>query len=272
MEVEINRNILKLRNILFMKYVIGLDIGGTKITGIVYDGKNIVRELTVATPKNLKNFKYSIIKLINFLSYGKTVEGLGIGMAGIVNARGIVVYNPNMKFLIGFNMGKFSKSLNFKKVEIDNDANCFALAESRKGKGKGFKNFIGLTLGTGIGGGIVLKKQLHRGDHRSAGEPGHIMADLKYDSEHYFQSARRQNNFKKMSEVIGILFANVLNVLDVEAIVLGGTISLKFHKKFVPHAITVARKHIANKNIKPKVLISNLKNSGSLGAALLVSE
>ena len=255
-----------------MANVIGLDIGGTKINGIVYDGKTIVRELTVVTPKNLKDFKYSINHLVEFLSYGKNIAALGVGMAGIVNPKGTVVYNPNMKFLIGHNVGKFFKSLNLKKVAIDNDANCFALAESHKGKGKPFKNFIALTLGTGIGGGLILKKKLYRGETGSAGEAGRIMSDLKYDSEHYFKLARNKNDFKKVGEVVGILFANIMNILDVEAIVLGGTIATKFYKKFVPVALGVAKKHVANKYAKPKVLISTLKNSGAIGAALLVSE
>jgi predicted NBD/HSP70 family sugar kinase len=253
-----------------MNEVIGLDIGGTKISGIVYDGKTILRELTVATPKNLEGFKKAVEKLVSLLRAGREVKGLGVGLAGIVNDKGSVVYSPNMKFLDGFNVGKFCKGFNFKTVQIDNDANCFALAESRLGKGKSYKNFVGLTLGTGVGGGIICDKQLFRGSRGSAGEVGHIMADFKYDSEHYYQAARDKNDFKKMGEVMGLLFANIINILDVEAIVLGGTVAIKFSRDFVPQALKVVKKHVVNKNNLPKILISNIKNSGSLGAALLV--
>jgi glucokinase len=253
-----------------MKQVIGLDIGGTKITGIVYDGKSAVRELTVVTPKNLHNFKQTLLKLVDFLSSGKQIAGIGVGLAGIVNAKGVVIYSPNMKFLDGYNIGKFFKDLNYKTVQIENDANCFALAEAYLGKGKAYKNFVGITLGTGLGGGIIFDKEIYRGAHHSAGEAGHIMADFKYDSEHYFQAARNKKDFKRMGEVVGILFANIVNLLDVDAIVLGGSVSIKHSASFLPAALKAARKHIVNKTILPKIVISNLKNSGSFGAALLL--
>jgi glucokinase len=255
-----------------MNKVIGLDIGGTKISGIVFDGKEIAQELVIVTPKNLKDFKRSLEKLVAFLSAGKHIDGLGVGIAGIVNVRGSMTYSPNMKFLDGFNIGKFFKDMNFKHVRIDNDANFFALAEAHMGKGKGLKNFIGITLGTGIGGGMIIRKKLYRGSHSSAGEAGHIMADFKYDSEHYFQIARNKKDYKKMGEVLGILFANIYNLVDVEAIVLGGTVAMAASKKFLPYALKTAKKHMVNKKIVPKILISNLKNSGAIGAAALLKE
>jgi predicted NBD/HSP70 family sugar kinase len=253
-----------------MEQVIGLDIGGTKISGIVYDGKTILRELTVATPKNLAGFKQAVEKLAGLLSNGRQVKGLGIGIAGIVNDTGMVIYSPNMKFLENFNFGKFCKDLNFKKLLVDNDANCFALAEAQLGRGKAYKNFVGITLGTGVGGGIICERQLFRGTRGSAGEVGHIMADFKYDSEHYYQAARDKKDYKTMGEVLGLLFANLINILDVEAIVLGGTVAIKSAKDFLPHALKIVKKHVVNKNNLPKIIVSNLKNSGSLGAALLV--
>ncbi len=253
-----------------MDQIIGLDIGGTKISGIVYDSKNVLRELTMATPKNLAGFKQAVEKLISLLKAGRQIKGLGIGLAGIVNDKGTVIYSPNMKFLDNFNLGKFCKDFNFKKVQIDNDANCFTLAEARLGRGRGYKNFVGLTLGTGVGGGIICGKELFRGSRGSAGEVGHIMADFKYDSEHYYQAARDKKDYKKMGEVVGLLFANIINLLDVEAIVLGGTVAIKYSKDFLPYALKIVKKHVVNKNNLPKIVVSNLKNSGSLGAALLV--
>lgn len=253
-----------------MKQVIGLDIGGSKISGIVYDGKAIVRELTVVTPKNLTGFKKAVTQLLDFLSSGKNIAGLGVGTAGRVNEKGVVFYNPNLKFLIGFNIEKFFKDFGYKKLIIDNDANCFALAELLAGKGKAYKNFVALTLGTGVGGGIVLNKKLYRGSTDSAGEAGHMMADFTYSIEHHFQKARDKKDFSKLGEIIGLLFANIVNLLDVEAIVLGGTVSIKHHDQFMPFALKAAKKHIVNKSGMPKILTSNLKNSGSVGAALLV--
>ncbi len=253
-----------------MRQQIGLDIGGTKITGVVFDGKTVLRELTVPTPKNLSSFKETIIKLITFLKTGRQISALGVGIAGIVGPKGTVIYSPNIKFLVGFNIGKFIKELNFIKFEIENDANCFALCESEFGKGKQFKNFVGITLGTGIGGGIISNKKIIQGSHGSAGEAGHMMADFKYDSEHYFQLAKKKNDYKKMGEIVGLLFANIVNLLDVEAIILGGTLSTKHFTEFSPFAKKKAKKHIVNKAGMPKILVSNLKNASAIGAALLV--
>lgn len=251
-------------------YTIGLDIGGTKITGVVSDGKNIVRELTVSTPKTKKLFTQSIKKLLEILSTGRQIRSVGVGVAGLVNKSGVVTASPNNKFLQKFPLQKFVKSQGFTQVRVENDANCFALAESVYGKGKQFKNFIGITLGTGIGGGIIVAKKLYAGSHKSAGEAGHVMADFKHDSEHYFQKARDKKDYEKMGEVVGILFANVANLLDVDAIILGGTVAIKNGRLILPTALRTAKKHVLNKTGFPKVIISSLKNGPALGASLLV--
>jgi glucokinase len=251
-------------------YTIGLDIGGTKITGILFDGKKIVRELTIVTPKNLAQFKKSLTKLTEFITYNHSVTGVGVGVAGIVNTKNSTVqYSPNMKFLAGFKFEKFFEAMGYKEIVVENDANCFAYAESVLGKGKGFSNFVGITLGTGVGAGLISNQNLYRGSHGSAGEAGHMMADFKYDTEYYFQAAKNKKDFKRVGEVVGILLANIINLLDIDGIVLGGTVSQKHHAQFLPIALKVARLHILNKQIKPKILISTLKDSGALGAALL---
>lgn len=253
------------------KFTIGLDIGGTKITGVVSDGVHVVRELTVATPKTIKEFKLSLVKLLSFLSTGREIFGVGVGVAGIVNSKkGSVTAAPNVKMLSKFNLVSFIKEQGYGSVVIENDANCFALAESVFGKGKIYENFIGITLGTGIGGGIIVNKQLYSGSHGSAGEVGHGMADFKNDSEHYFQKARDKKDMVKMGEVLGLLFANVFNILDIEAIVLGGTVASRHGKQFLPTALKIAKKHVLNKSGFPKVVVSTLKNSAAVGAALLV--
>lgn len=253
-----------------MDQVIGLDIGGTKICGIVYDGKTIARELSVATPKNLDGFKKAVEKLVGLLSSGRQIRGLGVGMAGAISDKDVIISSRNLKFLNGFNLGKFCHDFKFKKVTVENDAGCFALAEAVLGQGKIYKNFVGLTLGTGVGGGIINNRKLYHGSRGTAGEVGYVMEDFQHDSEHLYQAARDKKDYKKMGEVVGLLFANIINILDVEAIVLGGTVGIKTNKEFLPYALRVVKKHVVNKNNLPKIIVSNLKDAGSLGAALLV--
>ena len=252
--------------------VIGLDVGGTKISGIVWSNKTVVRELTAPTPKNKKDFHSSIDRLVNLLSSGRTIKSIGLGIAGVVEGKtGKIKVSPNLRFLERENIKQFVPFAK-DKIFIDNDANCFSLAELQLGKGKGFRDFIGITLGTGIGGGIVIDKKLYRGSHGSAGEVGHMMADLKNDSEYYFQKARDKKDFEKVGKVLGVLFANIVNTLDVEALVLGGTVAITHHKQFLPEALRVCKLHMINKTEMPKVIISSLKNAGAVGAALLCSE
>lgn len=251
-----------------MAKIIGLDIGGSKITGIVFDCKKAVKDLTVPTPKNLQGFKRSLKKFLASLLSSETIKAIGAGIPGAIDGKGRVVYAPNMKFLVGFNLIKFCRSFGFKEIKIENDANCFALAEAFLGQGRKLENFIGITLGTGIGGGLVLNGRLHRGVHGSAGEVGHTMADSARTYEFYFQKHRRAKNYHALAKLLGRMFADVYNLLDIEAIILGGSVS-KSASRFLPLAISEARKFILNKQIAPKILISKLKNAGALGAALL---
>jgi glucokinase len=250
-------------------FIIGLDIGGTKITGLVFNGRKTVKELTVVTPKKLKGFQNSLKSLLDFLSFKRKIKAVGIGIPGATNDKGMVVYSPNVEYLVGFNLKRFLKSLKYGPVIIENDVNCFALAESFFGQGKKFDSLIGLTLGTGIGGGIIINKKLYRGAHGSAGEPGHTLADFEHDFEYYFQRARNQKDYILIGKLLGKLIANLINLLDPQAIILGGTVAQAKSKIILPAAVREARKYILNPIVRPKVLISNLQNAGALGAALL---
>ncbi len=247
---------------------IGLDIGGTKINGSVFDGKKVVRQKVLVTPKKLKDFRYSLGHLLNFLNADHKIRFVGVGIPGIADKKGVVSYSPNMRYLTGFNIQSFIGSLKYRCV-IDNDAKCFALAESRFGKGRGYRSFIGLTLGTGIGSGIIINKQLYRGANGSAGEAGHMMADANYSYEFYFQKLRHSNKYRKMGIFLGRLFADLINLLDPEVVILGGTVALRQGEKMLPVAIREAKKYILNPKARPELLLSNLKNAGAIGAALL---
>ncbi len=251
--------------------IIGLDIGGTKITGIVFNGKKTVKSLTIPTPKSLGSFTATVIKLVETLSMGKKIDGLGVGMAGIVDhQKNTVKHSPNLKFIENLNFNDLFPKI--KKLKVDNDANCFARAEAIMGQGKGFKNFACITLGTGIGGGLVSNKEVYLGQNGSAGEVGHMMYDTDKNIEHYFQKARDTSNYKQISKIVGMLLANVYNVLDVEAVIFGGGVAIKNHERFLPFAIEYAQKHLTNKDIKIKALVSSLENAGALGAALLIKK
>ncbi len=249
--------------------IIGIDIGGTKITGVLFDGKKAVRELTIKTPGNLADFKYSLRNLVNFLSAGYSIKALGVGMAGHMDSeKNIAVSSPNIKFV---------KNIKFKqifpkifKLRLENDARCFALAEARLGQGEKYRTLVGVTLGTGIGGGLVSNGNIYRGAHLGAGEVGHMLYGDGKTFEYYFKKARDKNNYAEIGKIVGGVLINLCRVVDAEAIILGGSVAQNAVGKFLPQAMAVLSANLKSFKM-PKVAVSKLKHAGALGAALLFS-
>jgi len=165
------------------KYVIGVDLGGTSIKfGIVSDAGKIIKKNLLKTeaekgPKTIiENIKKGINSFISDKRY--KIEGIGIGCPGIVTpGTGIVENPPNMPGWNKVNVGKIISQEFGKNVFVDNDANAAAIGELIFGSGKKFSSFIMITLGTGVGGGIIINKKIYHGDKGAAGEIGHISID-----------------------------------------------------------------------------------------------
>ncbi len=257
-------------SILFnMNYVIGLDIGGTKITGIVFDGEKIVEELTIVTPKTLLEFERNLLKLADFLTAKYKISAIGIGMAGIINPeKKVAVFSPNIKYINNFDFKKlFGKKL---KLEVNNDAECFAYAEAKMGLGKDKALVAGVTLGTGVGGGFVINGKIYSGANHGAFEVGHMLYNSSTTLEKVFQKARDKGNNKVLSEVVGIILCNICRITDPDIIVLGGGVALDKKRNFINRAKAICEKALSSYKIKPQIVVSKLKHAGALGAALLV--
>lgn len=250
------------------KNIIGLDIGGTKITGIVYDGTKILEELTIVTPKTLSEFKRNLLKLVDFLSAKYSTRIIGIGMAGKIDSiKKIAVLSPNIKYINKFDFKKLFGSKY--KLTLNNDAKCFAYAEAKVGQGRGKSLVAGLTLGTGIGGGLVINGKIYFGAHYGAFEAGHMLYNKEVILEKVFQKARDEQNNQILSEVLGILLNNVYRLADPDIIILGGGIVLDKNRNFINQAKLVCSKALLSYKIKPKVTVTKLKHAGAIGAALL---
>jgi len=167
---------LKMKN----EKVIGIDLGGTNIkAGIVNREGKIIKKIAVATnaqkgPNEILNRIYlaidSLLKKNNF-----KIKGIGIGLPGIVEAStGLVKNPPNLPGWKSVPIGKLLKSRYNLPVFVENDANAAAIGELIFGSGKNLNSFIFVTLGTGVGGGIIINKKLFRGSSGGAGELGHI--------------------------------------------------------------------------------------------------
>ncbi len=166
-----------------IKYAIGVDLGGTKVKlGIVTSEGRIVKKISVPTlandgpEKSIGQIKKGIKSLLK--GNKKLIQGIGIGSPGTVALKkGTVENPPNLPGWGKVHLGKII-SEEFKiKTHVENDANAAAIGELIYGSGKDLTSFIMVTLGTGVGGGIIFNRKLFRGDHGGAGEIGHITID-----------------------------------------------------------------------------------------------
>lgn len=242
--------------------IIGIDLGGTKIAGVLASptGKvlmdvQIPTEAAKGKKKVIENIKKAIHMLIK--SQKVTIKAIGIGAPGpILYEKGIVIEAPNLPGWKRVNIKKVLEK-DFKvPVFVDNDANCAALAEAWFGAGKFVRHFVYMTISTGIGGGIIIDKKIYRGAIGSAGEFGHVIIDPKgplcgcgnhgcleamasgsalkritgWDAI-ALELAARQGNLKAQKAIeeaarnLAIGIANLVNIFNPEMIIIGGGLS-----------------------------------------------
>lgn len=164
-------------------YAVGVDLGGTFVKiGIVTDKGKIIDKISIDTfaeqgPKKvISQIKKGIKELLSKNKY--KISGIGIGAPGVINAKqGIVENPPNLP-----GWGKVKLASAIKKefgfnVFVENDANAAAVGEFMFGAGKKLNSFVMVTLGTGVGGGIIFNGKLFRGNFGAAGEIGHTTID-----------------------------------------------------------------------------------------------
>jgi glucokinase len=154
---------------------IGIDIGGTKIVAGVVDGEgNVLARSRAQTPsQSPPEVEDAIAAVVAELSHEHPVRAVGIGAAGFVDITGSdVLFAPHLAWRNEPLREAVSRRVGL-VVRVDNDANAAAWAESRFGAGRGEEHLLCITLGTGIGGGLILGGQIYRGRYGMAGEFGH---------------------------------------------------------------------------------------------------
>jgi|TARA_B100000029_G_scaffold15625_1_gene16192 fructokinase len=243
---------------------IGIDLGGTKIEGILVNESfnEIVRKrIPTNQEQGYDSILKSISELIQDLRTKSTLETkIGICTPGIISKKTGLLKNSNTQCLIGKPLKDDLEKILGEKISMENDANCFALAESTLGAGKDFDVVFGIIMGTGVGGGIIVRKQIHTGRTNIAGEWGHhcIKPDgnscycgnsgcietyvsgpalERYWTKLTYKTEPLQEIVKKLDSETGkrwkedfienfaLGLANVIDILDPDAIVLGGGVS-----------------------------------------------
>lgn len=275
-----------------MNEVIGVDLGGTNFKlGRVVDG-TVVDSYTCAV-----NARMSEKELLERLYLGITavftsdIKGIGIGVPGMVDTEEGVIYDiQNLPAWKKVPLRQLLEERFNVPVFLNNDANCFALGEHRFGKGRGYENFIGLSIGTGLGMGVIINNHLYSGMFCGAGEIGMI----PYKDgivEHYAGSFFFENRFRRSAkemheiaerkqpqaieafEVFGMHLGEAIKIIlfsyAPQVIVLGGSISqaYPFFKEGMENAISTFafRKQLEQLEIE----ISTLPDVAILGAAAL---
>ncbi|MDP3830825.1 MAG: ROK family protein, partial [Ignavibacteriaceae bacterium] len=168
-----------------IKYAVGVDLGGTFIKfGLVTSDGKIVKKTFLDSKANegpekvIKQIKRGIKDLLDKSDY--KITGIGIGAPGVISIkRGTVENPPNLPGWGKIHLGKII-SKEFKlDTFVENDANAAAIGEMIFGAGKKLNSFLMITLGTGVGGGIIFERKLFRGETGAAGEIGHLSIDYK---------------------------------------------------------------------------------------------
>jgi glucokinase len=167
---------VRLRHVL----TIGLDVGGTKVLGAVVDPArptDVVRELRVPTPAGGAGLVDVLADVVDHLRVDGPIAAVGVGVPGLVDADGVLRAGAHLASVADLPLARALAERCGAPVEVDNDANAAAVAEHRGGAGAGVDDLIVITLGTGIGGGIIVEGRLRTGAHGFAGEPGHMVVD-----------------------------------------------------------------------------------------------
>ncbi len=295
--------------------ILGIDLGGTKIEGIILksDKEPIeIERLRINTEEDkgynqiINNIKKLVDTLENKVNY--KFKKIGIGTPGTLDPETQLLKNSNSQNLNNKSIKSDLENLLGKKVNIENDANCFALAETKFGAVKDqiphAKIVFGVIMGTGVGGGIIVDNKILYGKQGIGGEWGHTI--IKDDGEmcycgkkgcvesvisgralqKYYTSlsgkklpfkeiyknietdSNAKKTLKRMITYFGKGLSNVVNIIDPDIIVLGGGLSNT--NELYDQGYEELKKYVFNPTFKTKIIKPKLGDSaGVYGAALL---
>lgn len=165
---------------------VGIDVGGTSIKGAtirsngeILDRFSMPMDKKASPEETLGKLCDLVNETLSSHNYQDKVVGIGIGIPGTFNKEtGVVVNCPNLPTWAGFNLKQFIEAQTHLYVKLVNDADAAALAEAKFGVGKDFNYLLMITLGTGVGGGIVINKVLYNGNLGMGAELGHMVIEL----------------------------------------------------------------------------------------------
>lgn len=301
------------------KFIVAVDLGGTNLKIALVDLKyRIIYKKFLKTQKFINKESLilelvsSVSKMISSANLKKNqILGIGLGLPGPIDVRkGLVHFFPNIR---GWNNVALRRILEKRlkiPVYIDNDAKLMTLAEHKLGAAKGFNYAICLTLGTGVGGGIISQGRLYRGANNASAEIGHLPINEKGPRcncggraclEAYVGNKRilstikekfgrdvsleelsvlaKKNNSKALAiwnqvgEHLGVAISGLINILNPDCVVIGGGIANAGKFLFESIRKTISNRAMSVQARHAKVLKAKLgADAGLIGAAILAKE
>lgn len=288
----------------------GIDLGGTKIEGILLDpkGKELLRHRIPTEREKGYEAILQKIKSLHDLAVSKVGSHrytFGIGTPGGISRRTGLLSLSNTVCMNGKPVKADIEKLLDRPVAVENDANCFAMAEAKMGAGRGYESVFGVIMGTGCGGGIVHKGEVVIGHHTRGGEWGHHAIDpngplcfcgrrgcaetfisgggLERMYEHEYKTRRALRDIEadyakgearavafmqNFFAHFGMAMANLITILDPDIIVLGGGVSN--FKDIYTKGVAEVRKCILGDELETPIVQHQLGDSaGVIGAALI---
>lgn len=301
------------------RFIISVDLGGTNLKIALLDLDYNIRYKKLLDTKTFVKKEDLILAIIDSIEdvlekkqIRKThILGVGLGLPGPIDVKeGIVHFFPNIPGWKEVNLKKILKMSLKLPIFLDNDANLMCLAEHKLGAAKGLKNVVCLTLGTGVGGGIIIEGKLYRGSTFAAGEIGHVSINEKgpkcncggiacleayigniriiKEAKKIFkrgisleelgslakkQNKRALNIWIKVGKRLGIALSGVVNLLNLDAIIIGGGIANVGNVLLDRVRDTIRRRAMSVQARHIRVLKAKSGNdAGLIGAAILVKE
>jgi glucokinase len=274
--------------------IIGVDLGGTKVKVGVVQNNRLIK--VVSRDIDNKDSMLGVVKQITDVVdkvFDENIKAIGIGVPSIIDLKkGIVFEVTNIPSWRKVPLKKLLEKKYKVPVLVNNDAKCFVLGEKYFGQGKKFKNLVGITVGTGIGGGIIINNKLYTGENCGAGEfcnilyknanletysSGMFYKKLKVSGKELHKRAEKADKkairiLKEQGYHIGKLLAAVVNSIDPEIIILYGSITndYKFWKKAMLESLKESVYKRAYSRLK--IAISKNKDIAVMGAASLYAD
>lgn len=300
-------------------YIIGIDLGGTNFKIGLFDGSQTLLEKRVLSTASFKTkvdlvdgFEKAIQGIVTQRGlHKKNIIGVGIGLPGPVDPeKGIVYSLTNIRGWLDVPLKQILQKKLGVPVFIDNDAKVMSLAEAQRGAAKGFRHAVCLTLGTGVGGGIINNGHLFRGLNNAAGEIGHLPISIDgpkcncggkgcletYVGNNRIQQmivkvfgkalpldevsalARRGNRkalkvWNDVGTYLGVAVVGIVNVLNPDCIVIGGGVAEAGSVLFDQVKKIVKERAMVVQASNVKIFKAKLgSDAGLIGAAILVTQ